>query len=151
MLTGRYPFLIGEGASIFSGTGGARNYGIHRHGCSDASGIDGVYSLYQMDTEVLRKLDEIESMFEVTSAGSEDSLAVIVNAVEDLLCDEYAMEFAFEGCRYADLMRLARHKNESSPAGYGTNFGGRWLARKLAFKNPVKNLEDEQNWYLPMK
>lgn len=151
LLTGRYPFLIGEGVSIFSGTGGARNYGIHRHGCSDASGIDGVYSLYQMDTEVLRKLDEIESMFEVTSAGSEDSLAVIVNAVEDLLCDEYAMEFAFEGCRYADLMRLARHKNESSPAGYGTNFGGRWLARKLAFKNPVKNLEDEQNWYLPMK
>lgn len=151
LLTTRYPFLVGEGASIFSGTGGARNYGIHRHGCSDATGIDGVYSLYQMNTEVARKVAEIEKAFNVEPSGEADSLSVLVNAVEDLLCDEYAMEFAFEGCRYADLMRMARHKNESSPAGYGANFGGRWLARKLAFKNPVKNLEDEQNWYLPMK
>lgn len=44
-----------------------------------------------------------------------------INAVEDLLCDEYQLEFAFEGTRWYDLMRLARHKNQSSP--YGSNFG----------------------------
>lgn len=153
LLVTRYPFCIGEGASIFSASLTERNFGIHAHGCGDQWGTAGTTSLYQMASEVSRKLSEIDNMFGFSSstAGSEDSLAVLVNAVEDLLCDEYAMEFAFEGTRYADLMRLARHKNESSPASYGTNFGGRWLARKLAYKNPVKNLEDESNWYLPMK
>lgn len=153
LLVTRYPFCTGKGASIFSGTGTERNYGIHRHGCGDKSGTDGVYSKYQLNTEVERKLRELDAKFDFdsTSPSADDSLKVLVNAVEDLLCDEYAMEFAFEGSRFSDLMRLARHKNESSPAIYGANFGGRWLQNKLAFKNPVKNLEDEQNWYLPFK
>ena len=57
--------------------------------------------------------------------------------------------FSFEGSRFYDLCRLARHKNASSP--YGANFGGQWLARKLAYKNPVKDLTNENNWYLPFK
>ncbi|WP_288056085.1 RagB/SusD family nutrient uptake outer membrane protein [Xylanibacter rodentium] len=92
---------------------------------------------------------------EKASLGNYD-IRDVINAVEDILCDEYAMEFAFEGNRFADLMRLARNKNGKgsgefvgSPASYGSNFGGRWLAKKLAFKNPVKNLEIESNWYLP--
>lgn len=92
---------------------------------------------------------------EMNSLGSYD-IRDVINAVEDLLCNEYAMEFAFEGNRFADLMRLARNKNgkgsgefTGSPASYGQNFGGRWLAKKLAFKNPTKNLEVESNWYLP--
>jgi hypothetical protein len=59
------------------------------------------------------------------------------------------LEFAFEGCRWFDLMRLARHKNADGL--YGANFGSLWLARKLAYKNPVVNLADEKNWYLPFK
>lgn len=43
--------------------------------------------------------------------------------------DEYALELAFEGTRWYDLMRLARHKNKAGL--YGADFGGRWLARKL--------------------
>lgn len=149
----RYPFCTGEGATIFSGsTADERNYGIHRHGCGDQTGTEGTFSMYQMSTEVARKVAEIDKMFNLNSATSDpdDSLKVLINAVEDLLCDEYAMEFAFEGTRYSDLMRLARHKNESSPASYGANFGGRWLTRKLAHKTD-KNFEDESNWYLPMK
>jgi hypothetical protein len=46
-------------------------------------------------------------------------------------------------------MRLARHKNAAGL--YSANFGSQWLARKLAFKQPVVNLEDKQNWYLPFK
>ena len=72
-----------------------------------------------------------------------------INAVEDILCDEYALELAFEGCRFFDLCRLARHKNQS--ALYGPNFGSIWLARKLAYKKPAVNLEQESNWYLPFK
>ena len=82
-----------------------------------------------------------------------------INAVEDILCDEYALEFAFEGNRYYDLLRLARHKNghahgsayNGTPAAYGANFGGRWLADKLKDKNAVVDLSVENNWYLPFK
>ncbi len=77
------------------------------------------------------------------------SKADVINAVEDLLCDEYALEFAFEGTRYYDLMRLARHKN--ADPHYGANFGGIWLKDKLKDKNPQKDLSNTDNWYLPFK
>lgn len=73
----------------------------------------------------------------------------IINAVEELLCEEYALEFAFEGTRYYDLMRLARHKNESNP--YQANFGSLWLKNKLKANNPVVDLSVQNNWYLPFK
>ena len=158
----RYPFFNGEAATIFGGeqAGTSRNYGIHRHGCGDAEGTAGVNSTYQMGTEVARKVANLEKLFPelgsmdpALAATPEDSLAMLVNAVEDLLCDEYAMELAFEGSRYADLMRLARHKNASSPSTFGANFGGKWLANKLAFKldGNASKLEQESNWYLPMR
>ena len=75
----------------------------------------------------------------------------VVNAIEDLLCDEYAMELAFEGSRFTDLTRMARHKNESGL--YGANFGGKWFDKKLKNNNPsiAKDLTVEQNWYLPLR
>lgn len=211
LLTTILPFCSEDGrseqSSIFSGGGTEHNYGIHRHGCSDAYGTSGDKSLYRMADEVKKRIvalgesfgdavafttvdrvadsiridDEIkttlndESLDEEVKAeklaelnarmakllkekASLDNYDIrdVINAVEDILCDEYAMEFAFEGNRFADLMRLARNKNGKgngefvgSPASYGSNFGGRWLAKKLAFKNPVKNLEVESNWYLP--
>lgn len=69
-----------------------------------------------------------------------------INAMEEILCDEYAMEFAFEGVRFTDLCRMARHRN-AAQAGEGS----RWLADKLSFKNPTRNLADERNWYLEFK
>ena len=49
-----------------------------------------------------------------------------INAVEDLICDEMALELAFEGNRFGDLTRIARHKNRA--ALYGGNYGSEWLA-----------------------
>ncbi len=167
LLSTRYPFCTDELAvSIFGGSaasGENRNYGIHRHGCGDSGGstrngsLAGTDSPYQMSSEVARKVAKLEELFPelgsmdpAQAATPEDSLAMLVNAVEDLLCDEYAMEFAFEGTRYADLMRLARHKNAASPTTFGANFGSRWLANKLAFKNPQADLANGE-WYLPMR
>ena len=52
------------------------------------------------------------------------------------------------GNRYYDLLRLARHKNghsgtqfDGSPAAYGANYGGRWLAEKL--KNTYVRMNDK--------
>lgn len=50
----------------------------------------------------------------------------IINAVENIIVDELALETAFEGNRFTDLVRIAEHKNAS---GYE---GTEWLAKKIA-------------------
>ena len=75
------------------------------------------------------------------------SKEALMNVVEDLICDEYALELTFEGHRFGDLCRLARHKNAAGT--YGGNFGSQWLAEKLRRKNAVVDLTNPQNWYLP--
>ena len=126
-------------------------FGVHTHGAGYANDANGNnympgLSQYQLTPVVSQKMAEIATTYKVAvGTTKQDS----INAVEDLLCDEYALEFAFEGSRFYDLCRLARHKNASSP--YGSNFGSLWLARKLAYKNPAKDLTDENNWYLPFK
>ena len=65
--------------------------------------------------------------------------------MEELLCDEEAMEFCFEGSRWYDLMRFAHHKNVAG------NNGNAWIANKVKDNNPVKDLTVQQNWYLPFK
>ena len=98
----------------------------------------------QISREKIRA--SVRSEFDAVGvAVTEDS----INAMEDIICDEMAMELAFEGNRFADLTRIAKHKN-ADPL-YGSNYGSLWLARKLAYKNPVKDLTQEINWYLPMK
>ncbi len=129
------------------------NYGIHAHGCADENGLASGKSLYTYDKVMGSKLAELSSKFhiqpEVSKSGSSYSLTDSINAMEDILCDEYAMEFAFEGTRVTDLFRMARHKNETGI--YGGNFGSRWLADKFRNRSLVKDLSDESNWYLPFE
>jgi tetratricopeptide (TPR) repeat protein len=71
-----------------------------------------------------------------------------IDPVEDLIVEERAMELAYEGHRWFDLMRIARHRNDPS-----------YLAEKVAAKfdneqkrEEVKNrLMDMNNWYLPLR
>lgn len=138
--------FLGRGGDVYvSGVG--RNYGLHGNGCSDAEGIGGARSLYQLDTIVTVKLSQIEKEFGVTRQNTKQDT---INAIEDILCDEYAMEFAFEGCRFSDLRRMARHKNEAGL--YQPTFGSLWFSRKLAdkVKKSGVNLMDEKNWNLPL-
>ncbi len=118
--------------------------GIHAHGCGVTAGNE---TLYQYESAVQAKIDQLNKTFGLGIAAISD--ADRQNAVEELLCDEYAMEFAFEGTRFSDLQRMARHKNESGI--YGGNFGSRWFASKLAGNNPLVNLTNPENWYLPYK
>ena len=118
--------------------------GIHAHGCGVTAGSE---TPYQYEKIVQAKMDYLNKKFGLGVSTMSD--ADRMNAVEDLLCDEYAMEFAFEGTRFSDLQRMARHKNESGI--YGGNFGSRWFASKLAGNNPQVNLMVPDNWYLPYK
>lgn len=146
-----YPLLSSENISKFSSEGSY--YGVHSHGAGFSTDYynSTMYvgsSPYQLQPIVGKKMKEIAEQYNI-SVGT--TLADTVNAMEDLLCDEYALEFAFEGSRFYDLCRLARHKNEDKEKPYGPNFGGQWLAKKLAYKKPAVALEDEKNWYLPFK
>lgn len=84
-----------------------------------------------------------------------------INAVETLIADECALEMAFEGTRMPDLIRFARHKNNST---FGANYGTQWLAWKIARRSynllPYENVTEKdgrlynlllntENWYIP--
>lgn len=150
-----YPLLSDENLEYFPNN---RAYGIHAHGAGKAasdypggnqtggSSYHTGKSPYQMDRMVGLKLKELASQHNIQVGTTRQDT---INAIEDLICDELALETAFEGNRFADLCRLARHKNEAGL--YGSNFGSLWLARKLAFKNPQKDLTNPENWYLPFK
>lgn len=63
--------------------------------------------------------------------------------VENMIMDEEGLEFAFEGYRFYDLMRVALRRNDPS-----------YLADKIAMRTGTMNaslktmLEDTNNWYL---
>jgi len=49
-----------------------------------------------------------------------------IDAVENIIVDELALETSFEGNRFTDLVRIAEHKNASGRQGT------QWLATKIA-------------------
>lgn len=67
--------------------------------------------------------------------------------IEDLIVEERALELAFEGKRWSDLMRLARRR------------GNAYLADRVASKysdpsianNVREKLMNEENWYIPFQ
>jgi tetratricopeptide (TPR) repeat protein len=141
LLTTKLPFLAQENSNIFKNGTQKSFVGIHFHG---AGAVEDIYSTYRYSNVIAAKLDDINSKFSLglTSYTKDD----YINAMEDLLCDEYAMEFAFEGTRFSDLRRLALHKNQSGL--YGGNFGDKWLSSKLQNNAPGITT---QNCYLPYK
>ena len=139
MLQTTIPFLSAENVQTFE-----ENWGIHSRG---AYFTRGAFSPYQFNTIVGRKLEELNVQSSVFNG--QWTKADTIDAVEDIICDEMALELAFEGSRFGDLTRIARHKNRAGLRG--GDYGSRWLASKLAYKHPAVSLLEERNWYLPMK
>ncbi len=139
------------------------NYGIHAKGCGYGTwtqltndpvvtNITGNYDDEYYAWEPILKSKDVDAL----SASKEE----IINAIEDVICDELALELAFEGYRFSDLVRMANHKNAS-----GFN-GTDWLANKIAYRNAreasldgtvkevepdmklFSKLQNQKNWYL---
>ena len=138
MLSTTLPFFTAENRNLFQ-----RGNGIHSRGSNNTKGM----SPYQYKAIVGQKLAELTAVYGLNPDNF--TLQDTINAMEDLICDEMALELAFEGNRFGDLTRFARHKNNAGL--YSSTFGSEWLARKLEFKHPVKSLRDEKNWYLPFR
>lgn len=89
--------------------------------------------------------------------GVYEPTAEEIAAVETIIADELALEMAFEGTRYYDLMRIARHRNNVGEDGSA------WMAWLISrrgeslkpYENPLQKgalfdfLSNEKNWYLP--
>lgn len=148
----------------------AKNWGIHGRGCGDTGGNhDTIYTYAKMVAKKiaenyarLNNLNyEAQQAYEATLHKGDTLLVtdkdLIINAVEDLIADEGALETAFEGHRFTDLVRIAGHKTAA-----GLN-GNEWFAWKIArraynvtqdastYDNALySKLSNSANWYLPL-
>lgn len=79
-----------------------------------------------------------------------------INRVEEIISTEYALEAAYEGDRWANLLRMAKRRISESP-----NDGVDFLANAIAAKFEASGdaataaaikakLKDQNNWFLPL-
>ncbi|MCR4915125.1 MAG: RagB/SusD family nutrient uptake outer membrane protein [Prevotella sp.] len=79
-------------------------------------------------------------------ASRQDTIAYQIPLVEDRIVTEMALEGAFEGYRFYDLMRIALRRGDPS-----------YLANPVSRRNGTSDpavrahLMDTSNWYLPLK
>ena len=117
--------LINFDGDLFTQT---NTKGIHARGCGDVE-CDNSYALPQPA---------------VPLASRQDTVAYQIPLVEDLIINEMALEGAFEGYRFYDLMRVALRRG--NPA---------YLADPVSRRDGTVNGElharllDTKNWYLP--
>jgi hypothetical protein len=114
-----------------SGQQSENTMGIHGHG-SGYSFLDDLYAMPD-DTLITDSLKRIDYQ---------------IDKVEDLIMDEEALEFAFEGYRFYDLMRVALRRGDP------TYLANRVYKRKGADQEGLmrglikRDLNDTRSWYL---
>ena len=104
----------------------------------------GIHSYGSGDAQCNKEYDVPQPTEELASRA--DTLAYQIPLVEDMIITEMALEGAFEGYRFYDLMRVALRRND--PA---------YLANPISRRNGEVDenlrtlLMDKQNWYLPLR
>lgn len=137
--------------TILDGTE-ASNVGVHSRGCGVVGIADSTYYTYK--NMLFKKFTEMG----LDTAKTVVTMADSINAVENLIVDELALETAWEGNRYPDLLRIASHKGDA---------GVQWFADKIArrgdkrdpnvdykatseYQTLYNKLLNKENWFLKL-
>lgn len=126
--------------------------GIHQLGCGyvryDERAQSGKESVYNYVDQVAKKIKEnhgITVTKEDIYGDDERIREYVIEAVEDLIVDEGALELAFEGSRFSDLARVAIRRNDPT-----------FLAKRVAKRGGDMDMglynflsRSSKNWYLP--
>lgn len=107
---------------------GLVNSGIHARSCGYYNNSAGRYSMRTI------------SQYGIPEGTDSISAMSLINS---LILEEYALETAFEGNRFHDLMRFALR--DENP--------GEFMSEQVGKHNEVagERLREEKNWYLPIK
>lgn len=82
-------------------------------------------------------------------AAAGDSLKLYL---EDKILKEGALELAFEGARWPDLLRIALRRKTSDPDFLADKIAAKFAAANSALEGSVRTkLQSEAGWYLPFK
>ena len=129
------------------------NIGLHSRGSGDSERNE-YYAL--TDTCIARYLGltEVENKVEtiLRPITYEDSL----NYIADLVIDELALEFAWEGTRFSDLIRFAKAMGDNDVLA--KRVAGRAYENDVTYRSNeyqmdadlYGKLSNEANWYLPL-
>ena len=104
--------------------------GIHARGCGNSE-CDTLYVLPQPTEEL---------------ATRQDTVNYQIPLLEDMIINEMALEGAFEGYRFYDLMRVALRRGDNA-----------YLADPISLRNGTVDAElreklmNKENWYLPLR
>lgn len=121
--------------------------GIHQKGCGMLK--------YNERRSVYNYVDQINIKLEAAGKAKLTKNQIydgthdedIKEAIEELILDEEALELAFEGSRFFDIMRVARRR--ANPGQYMVNkISSRRQTTACDFE--VENLANEKNWYFPL-
>ena len=129
--------------------------GIHQLGCGyiryDERAQSGKESVYNYVDQVAKKIKENhgETVTKEQIYGENDPdgriREYVIEAVEDLIIDEGALELAFEGSRFSDLARVAIRRGDPT-----------FLAKRVAKRGGDMDMglynflsRSSKNWYLP--
>jgi hypothetical protein len=110
--------------------------------------------------DLLNSIVDSTKYFDMSDKGSQTKPVIdrhgLTLAMEDLLLNEDALELAFEGYRWPDLIRIALRREKETPGSGRTFLRDKVAAKFIAAGLPVpagveKLAADVKNWYLPFK
>jgi len=112
----------------------------------------------RVEKEATESGDEYDHVYVTGKLTPYEPTQAEIAAVETLIADEMALDNAFEGHRYFDLMRIQRHRNNAGDEKVNNSWMAWLISRRdldlKPYEQPTKtgNFYDRfvsGNWYLP--
>ena len=125
--------------------------GVHQRGCGfirydDPEDMRSSYNYIDQVTKKLKEAGKDVTAADIYGESGNDITDDVINAVEDLIIDECALELAFEGCRFSDLCRVAMRRGTPD-----------YLAERVSKRHTgavdrtlYDKLKTMANWWLPL-